>query len=234
MNMLSGLIDLIYPKVCEICDVKLGLDENILCKACLRKVILNTPPLCAKCARRLPFKKPLCFECKGRHSYLKQVWAWGIYDGTLKKCLHIFKHKKRKYIIEPFIGQIRSFAEQEGILKSIDMLVPVPLHPSNERDRTYNQAEIIAKILALRPGKPVVHALKKTKKTELQHFLSRRERKRNIENAFKAMDPGSLQGKSVLLVDDIFTTGATMNECARTLRQAGARYVYGFALARGN
>ncbi|MDD5439842.1 MAG: ComF family protein [Candidatus Omnitrophica bacterium] len=240
MNMLSALIDLVYPPHCEICDIRLNGSERIICNRCFGKILVNAPPFCLTCGRMVPFTRVLkgrdlsrCPECKGRHSYLERMWAWGVYDGGLKTCLHLFKHKKRPYILDVFKEGVIDFIGRECPLGIIDIITPVPLDPVKQRDRTFNQSELIAGLIAGHYRKPLVGLLKKSKKTGPQHFLSKDERKENIKNAFTVRYPLRVKGKTILLVDDIFTTGATMNECSRILKDAGCRAVYGFALARG-
>jgi len=131
----------------------------------------------------------------------------------------------RKRLID-FSGEI--FAS-----KSIDIIVPVPLYNSKLRERSFNQSEIIAKIFLSNYKLRLVNALEKIKWTEPQNRLNKYERQKNIKNTFAVRGGEDICGKKILLVDDVFTTGSTLNECARILMRAGAGLVYGFALARG-
>jgi len=233
MNICSHIIDLIFPDFCDICNSKLRGKERIICGSCLLKIRVNTPPFCAICARPLAYERKRCSECEGTSSLLKQVWAWGIYQDMLKECIHIFKYGREAYIPYLFKNRLIEFSCKNGVMRYPEIITPVPLYKSKLRYRTFNQSFIIAQILAQFHRKPLKNILNKTKKTVPQHGLSRLERIRNVQDTYRLSDKTSIDGKIVLLVDDIFTTGATLNECARVLLNAGAQDVYGFTLARG-
>ncbi len=117
-------------------------------------------------------------------------------------------------------------------LSGIDAILPVPLHPSRERERGFNQAYILAKLLSRRHGVPVLKGLLRRIRPTPPQAGKRRERIRNVRGAFRVHHPEQIRGRSILLVDDVYTTGATVNECARVLMKAGARGVWVYTLAR--
>jgi competence protein ComFC len=234
MDIIARILDLIYPGFCEVCASKLNKEERYICALCLAKIRVNAPPFCRKCSRQLAFKKKCCYECKGKKSYLKQVWSWAIYEGTFKECMHAIKYRKKSYILNIFGKFLKEFTDKNSFMDKIDMIVPVPLHESKLSERTFNQAHLIGKILAVQNKKPLKDVLFKAKNTEPQHSLTKYERAKNVKDAFAVCGTRAIAGKSILVVDDIFTTGATLNECARVLLNAGAKEVYGFSLSRGS
>lgn len=233
MNLLREMMDLIYPPFCEICAVRLAQTEYHICNRCLGKIKVNSPPFCRYCSRHLSYERASCRECLHEKSYLKQVWSWGIYHDVLKKCIHLFKYKKRPYLINLFRKELVEFSEGVFPIKNIDIIIPVPLYSAKLKERSFNQSEVIAKIFSKHYRLGLEDALKKIKWTKPQNQLTKYERRKNIKNTFAVKDKKRICGKKVLLVDDIFTTGSTLNECARTLLKAGAEIVYGFTLARG-
>lgn len=127
------------------------------------------------------------------------------------------------------------FANKNINAHEIDLIVPVPLHPKKLRERQFNQSEVLASYLAKRLDKKIVKdKVKRIKYTMPQTELKRDERIKNVDGAFLAKDGHDLKGKTILLIDDVFTTGATLHECAKALKNAGAKKVVAFALARGN
>lgn len=127
------------------------------------------------------------------------------------------------------------FANKNINAYEIDLIVPVPLHPKKLRERQFNQSEVLASYLAKRLDKKIVKdKVKRIKYTMPQTELKRDERIKNVDGAFLAKDGPDLEGKIILLIDDVFTTGATLHECAKALKNAGAKKVVAFALARGN
>lgn len=233
MHILDEILEIIYPSFCEICDFKLDKTEQYVCKSCLMKIEISRPPLCKRCSRQLAFEKDCCNECEGESSHLKQVWAWAIYENILKECIYLFKYKREKYIINLFEESIFAFLHRNSIMKHIDIVVPIPLHKSKLKQRTFNQAFLIGALIARHYHKPIKTALYKITKTEAQHNLTKYERILNVKRAFTVRNIALIKDNIILLVDDIFTTGVTINEGAKTLLNAGAKAVYGFTLARG-
>jgi competence protein ComFC len=193
------------------------------------------PPRCEVC--RQPSEQALCPKCFGQVKFMKPglgIYSAVAYEGVLKEALHRFKFKSRKALAEPlgiilvkYLAQLPSFAWDE-----IDYLVPVPLHPRRERKRGFNQAELLAQVLSRYWGKPVARALVRVRDTHPQFDLPRAQRFTNVAGAFKVSDARLVYQKGILLLDDIYTTGATMTECSRVLSDAGARLIKIVTLAR--
>lgn len=217
---LDLLIDFVYPKSCCVCG-KLG--ESI-CKDCLAS---------------LEYSEQICPEC-GEFSIL----GW-----THKKCLKktgmdglvaIYDYqdeKVRKIIDDIKFGFNRQLIKttlhscEFEIGSSFDLIVPIPLHFYRENWRGFNQAREIANLLAENIETPVIEALKRVKATKQQSMsLNKKEREKNIKDAFSVPDNVDLQGKKILLVDDVFTSGASMKEACTVLKLAGAEFVWGFAV----
>lgn len=233
MRPLRAVINLIYPPFCEICDGKLAEEERHICRKCFGKIKINMPPFCRRCSRHLGYDRIYCSECMGRHSYLKRIWSWGVYDDTLKKCIHLFKYRRKPYLINLFKKPLFKFCDENSVTENADIIIPVPLHLAKLDERTFNQAQILAKALSNHYKIQLSDVLKKIKITEPQNKLNKKQRKINVKDAFNVENAKNIYEKKILLVDDVFTTGSTINECAKVLLKAGAKVVYGFTLARG-
>jgi ComF family protein len=167
--------------------------------------------------------------------------ACGIYSGPLKKAVHSFKYRGRTELARPFSRTLFLFFQSAWAGRPVDLIVPAPLHPKRLRERGFNQSFLLVKDWPLFMGRgefenpaPAVSAfvLERRKKTSSQTGLDRKERRRNVKNAFFVADAPRIRGKRVLLVDDVYTTGATLDECARALLKEGAAGVDALTLAR--
>jgi len=151
----------------------------------------------------------------------------------LKQLIILFKYQGYESLKKPLARLLLKNHEVRDILGSVDLIIPVPLHPSREKERGFNQAELLAEEISRTIGKPVAkRVLIKTRKTLTQVSLEAEERKQNLTGAFEVKNPGQILGRKVLLVDDVFTTGSTCQECARILIQSGASEVQVITLAR--
>jgi ComF family protein len=205
-------------------------------------------PQCAACARVLdePLAGPVCATCWDNVRQLSPLYlvardeldggrAVGDYDGTLRDIIHALKYDGRRTIARHLAGLMR--AAGADVLREAERIVPVPLHPWKRARRGFNQAAELAQHL----GQPVAHALWRRRATSPQTGLTAAQRKRNVRRAFSATPFMSrralddvLADRVIVLVDDVFTTGATMNECARVLKAHGAREVYSLTVARAS
>jgi ComF family protein len=186
-----------------------------------------TPPLCDRCGDPLPswrvISLPLatCPRCRRRPPYVARAAAVGTYDGALRAIVHAIKYEGRRSLARPVAALMRQ-GGCGAVLDGADFVVPVPLHPSKRRSRGFNQALDLARHLGPRP----VRALKRTRATPSQTGLPAAQRHRNMRDAFApAWRAPNLTGTIVVLVDDVSTTGATIDSCARVLTQMGAREV---------
>ncbi len=173
----------------------------------------------------------LCPRCETRPPVLKQLRSWAAFSGPLRRALHRIKYRRDMALADTLTVSLATFY-RNALQWHLDMVIPVPLSARRRKERGYNQAALFALpfALALRlPYRP--RALERIRHTRSQVDLSWRERQQNVAGAFRAV-PKHVAGKDVLLMDDVATTGATLNACAAALHEAGARAVYALTVAR--
>ena len=167
-------------------------------------------------------------------AFLADAWALGLYKDSLRDLIRHLKYQKQRSNL-PYIASFLQAAEEEvqvkELLNEMDMAIAVPLYPAKEKQRGFNQAELIFGEFLTSQHIPMRRLLKRTRATRPMYELSEQERTENLKNAFAVTEAKALEGKNILLVDDILTTGATMAECARVLKAAGAKSVRGLVLA---
>ncbi len=220
-RFLQGVREALFPEnfTCELCGVEIF--EDRLCPDCARTVFHNDGVTCPVCGRRMD-ESELCADCKEHiPNYEKGVSAL-VYEGGAIALVGAYKRGKaylKRYfadLIEPLLANLPAY----------DEIAYIPITKAKKRERGYNQSLLLAKELSKRTGKPVLHVLEKAKDTPEQKTLSRQERLNNLENCFRVTDRAACKGKSILLVDDVLTTGATVEAAAKKLKQAGAKAVY--------
>jgi len=235
-GIVKGLIDLIFPPHCAFCGTSLAEDDTAeICSGCLRSIRFISPPICPKCGFPFPMEMGedhLCGQCLGRQCHFGSARALGLYEGPIREAIHHLKYGGKSFLAKPLVGLLdRGYPFID--YGSYDLLVPVPLHPKRLRERGFNQALILGKAIGQREGVPCRgFLLKKIRWSLPQINLSPKEREKNVKGSFAVADPGVVRGKRVLLIDDVMTTGSTVNECAGELLKAGAGEVDVFTLAR--
>jgi ComF family protein len=204
-----------------------------ICTGCWNSILPITPPLCDGCGDPLPGWRtvsiPLarCPRCRRAARVVDRSRAIGVYDGALRAIIHALKYGGRRSLARPLAELMR--ARGADLLAGATAAVPVPLHRSRRRERGFNQADDLARHLQL----PVVAALKRTRATSAQADLPAARRHGNVRGAFApTRHAAALAGTVVLLVDDVSTTGATLDACARALKTAGVREVRAITAAR--
>lgn len=216
ISVFKTFLDIVLPPVCYVCGKDCS-GKYGLCEACLGKIRHISPPY-----------------CETKSSFVEKGWSCCYYAGTIKECVHLFKYKGYIGLADIFRDIMVNFTEKNGIHKEIDLIAPVPIYPTKKRERSYNHAEILARFLSKSFAIPIESKnLKKIKWTQSQSELDKRTRLKNVKDSFVAVDRKAFSGKNVLLVDDVYTTGATINECAKVLLEAKAGRVYSLSLARG-
>lgn len=241
MTVLSGLLNLVYPAVCGICEAKLadGTDSGLsVCDKCLSGIKRNKPPFCRRCGRSLygaAESVEACWECYGRRFYYERSWSCLIYEGIAKETLHLLKYSKKlsfgAVFCELFVRFIR---ENPEIISGMDAVIAVPLHGAKLREREFNQAHLLAKAIVKEFDlKDLSRYLIRAYPTRPQSKLDKSERLKNVKDTFKAIEISFLRDKNILLADDLFTTGATLNECAKILKEAGVKKIHCLTFARG-
>ena len=221
----SGLIDLLFPPRCGGCQTA----GSLWCAACCAAVQPIEPPWCEKCGE--PFVTDrLCANCRAHPLVIEKIRSAALFDGVLRQAIHRFKYERLAGMADPFGGMLADYWRAEQL--TADWLIPVPLHPSRERDRGYNQSELLARQLARRVSVPVSsRGLRRTRATAVQMTLNAAQRRENVAGAFECVDT-RVRGARVMIIDDVGTTGATLDACAQAVLQAGAESVMGLTLAR--
>ncbi len=238
MQLLHRLLDLLLPVACAWCRAPLRASPApCFCEACWSDLPAMTGPVCPGCGR--PFGSPEalsaspeheCGSCRQDPPRFDQALAAGAFEGPLREAVHLFKYRPMRALGRPLAGWM---ADRVRLVHALDAVVPVPLHRSRLRQRGFNQAVLLGQVVADRFGLP--HSfdnLARVRPTRPQVELTGKERTENVRDAFAVSRPAELEGKRLLLLDDVFTTGATLNECSRVLKLAGARSVIAFTLAR--
>ncbi len=232
----EAALDLLYPPHCAVCEQPFFEERAFVCNECETKIERIEQSHVCRCGVPLPEVIDLCPECGTRDLALAQVRSFGWYEErenphhVLSKLIKIFKYGGERALVPLLAGYLDEAGRQ---LRSVaELLTFVPMRPKAERQRGFNQAELLAGELGRRWNLPVVCALEKTKDTEPQARLSHAERQTNLAGAFRLAN--SISCASILLVDDVCTTGATLRECAKVLQTAGAARVYALTVARAS
>jgi len=233
----SGILDLIYPPVCQLCNGPQPAGKNdSFCEACLKQLNLLMGEQCRRCAARFPRVNPSSIDCHICHDEdyaFSQALAWGHYDSALRNIVLRIKEQRSESLAHHIGLHFARQFQQELNAWPIDAILPVPLHWTRRLWRGYNQAEVLARAIAKHPHKPYrSHWLWRRLQTPLQASVTPTQRRKNLRQAMTARLPKRCQGQHVLLVDDVMTTGATADACARALLAAGAGSVKVAILAR--
>ena len=221
----------LLPQVCAHCREDLPTDwDDPLCGTCRKDLAPAQPPFCLRCADPVRDGGTLCRACSGRPFACRLVRAAFLYRGPAPALVHAFKYRGRRAAARAAGRWMACLLPRFPELSGHDTLAPVPLHPRRLRERGYNQAGLLAAEVARALGLPVLDLLQRAKATRPQWDLDRRSRARNLAGAFVAAPQA--RGKSVLLIDDVCTSGASLEECGRALLRAGAARVTAYVLAR--
>lgn len=214
--MLDGLQRLLFPPRCTFCRAFLQREER--------------EGVCAACLSRIRFEQRLPLHPGGA---LFDVCVSALrYEGDVREAIHRFKFRGRQSYAQVF-GRLLAYAVAHQLTEDFDLVTFVPSNRARTRKRGYNHAELLARDAAQRLRKPVAQTLRKTRATKAMFGLKPSQRRANVLGAFAVSAPQEkLSGRRILLVDDIYTTGATLSECARVLKAAGATHVFAATLAR--
>lgn len=232
------MLDLLYPPLCRWCQERLPRhDGRNVCDSCWNRMDFIQDPVCQICGHPLEAWQPenrRCARCPIGEIHFDRAVAVVRYSGVLRESIHWFKYRYKKALRES-LGQLMLQGMRERLVaEPYDAILPVPLHWWKQRWREFNQAALLAQPLAHHRQVPLLdQALVRTKYTRPQSNLGAHQaRRKNIAGAFSVVQPIAVQGLSILLVDDLYTSGSTVNECARVLKAAGARRVDVLTLAR--
>jgi ComF family protein len=224
----------VLAPACAACDDPLEHPtQGPVCERCWRSILPLTPPLCDRCGDPLPTWRevsvPLgrCPRCRRTNRFVDRARAIGAYDGALRAVIHALKYEGRRSLARPLGALMR--ARGADMLDGADCAIPVPLHASRRRERGFNQAADLARHIGL----PVCAALRRVRATPTQTSLPAARRHRNMRHAFAATRVAhALTGAVVVLIDDVSTTGATLEACASVLKDVGVREVRALTAAR--
>ncbi|MFH1996473.1 MAG: ComF family protein [Candidatus Omnitrophota bacterium] len=231
----KNLLNIIYPLHCLVCRTPLdAFNEDNLCRACLRNIKVNPLPHCPRCGRSVRRVRRVCSECEKSDFSFDTARSSCLYQDTLRECIHLLKYRKKLCLARPLSRYMAAFLRNNReFLAPVDAIVPVPLAPYKLRERSYNQSKALAAPLAKEFGIPLLDALVKIKPTVPQSDLHKNERKTNLAGVFRVRDPLAVRARTLLIIDDVMTTGSTADECSRALLNAGASGVRLLTLARG-
>jgi ComF family protein len=240
---LAWLVDWLYPPRCRACGGRIhGPDSEYFCPSCWRQIRIVSHPLCTVCGR--PFldgsgDDHCCGPCLSRPPHFAWARAWACYprnegdDHPLRHVVQKFKYGRKVSLGKP-LGRLMTAGCGEFLNGSdTDLILPVPLHPKRLRWRGFNQSVLLARQVSRAYGIPLEpFVISRGKNTLPQTELSEEERTKNVRGAFSVDSKEAVNRKNILLVDDVYTSGATVNECSRALMKAGANQVYVLTLTR--
>ena len=233
--LVEKLLQFFLPSQCHCCEKFLEEGRKGICPDCFSKIRWLAPPFCSVCGtpfRSKEVENHPCGACATKEKYFTMARALGYYEGPLQEAIHRWKYQGRMSLTSFFGEWMAEALQRYWRPSSLDLLIPVPLHRQRLRERGFNQALLLAQELSQRTG-ILCHkrVLQKKKPTLPQVNLSGSEREKGVRGAFQIMEKEKLKGKSILLVDDVYTTGATVNECAKVLMAGGAERVDVLTLA---
>jgi ComF family protein len=229
-----GLLNLFYPAYpeCPVCNSSFSPERISLCEDCLSKIKLIRDNYCPKCGK-LTSDSELCCDCKDRQRFFARARAVGVYQDGLKEYIKMLKYDGHRQLAKPMGSLLSISITRFYSLAQIDLVTYIPIHSRRKKERGFNQAYLLAKRAADELDLSIKLVLKRTTQTPRQSDLSRRRRLENLTDVFTVITPKLIIGKRILLVDDIYTTGTTVNQASKTLLTAGAQSVKVITLATG-
>jgi ComF family protein len=237
--LVAGLLDWFYPRHCYHCGVPLEESRaRILCRSCTEALVAAriTGAVCNVCGLPLaaqPVDGVLCITCRAEARHFDLARSFLSYAGPASSVIRAFKFDGQFFLGPRFLAAMLDRGWLPADIGPADLVVPVPLHPQRRRERGYDQALLLSRVVAARlGGRLLVHALVRTRYTSQQSLLPVGKRWDNVRGAFAVRDAAAVRDRRVLLVDDVMTTGVTASECAKVLKKAGAAHVQVLTLAR--
>jgi ComF family protein len=232
-----ALIDFFFPPRCPFCGEREEEDSPAgICPACFRQIRLVAHPRCPRCGVGFAAdlgEDHLCADCLRGEGHFTKARALAHYEGLMAAVLARFKYRGHSRLARPLGDLLAEYREPDFSFADYRLVIPVPLHPRRLRQRGFNQSLLLARRIGRRHSLPLdFTALRRIRPTLPQTELSAAERQKNIRGAFAVSNPRAVDGNAVLLVDDVFTTGATVEECAKALLKSGAGRVDVLTLAR--
>lgn len=218
MNLLETVLDFIFPPTCGFCN-KIG--EGYLCKNCKRNIIHSDIYL-----NQLDLYQD-------NHAFIDELFYLFSYTGIIREKILQYKFEDKAYLANSIYEFFMNNEKLYGFLKKYDIIIPIPISSLRKRERGYNQSELLSRKISAMVDIPMeTQVLKKEKHNQPQSSLTKQQRKENVKNVYKVQNELKISNKNVLLLDDVYTTGATMSECAKILKGAGCQSVGALTIAR--
>ena len=235
LDGIGAIASLLYPPVCTICAANVRASEY-LCDQCEAKTARVIAPFCQKCSE--PFEGAItgtftCANCAHRAIHFDTAVAAYRSRGIVRQIIHTFKYGHQIYLRHLVARWLYAALDDERLSnRRFDIIIPVPLHPTRQRERGFNQASLLAELLSAEISIQSKSALERIRYTPTQTALDRAERMENLHKAFRLRKNADVRRLRVLLIDDVLTTGSTLSECSRVLKRAGAISVHAATAAR--
>jgi len=235
-RIVSAALDLVYPRRCAGCGGEVDRPARHLCWACAATGGFIEAPYCERCGDPVDGVTGHAYTCgwcaRERPDFVRARSAVR-YRGPWRHAIHALKYEGQLCVAEDLADLLQAVWTTHFADRPLDAVTYVPLHARRERERTYNQARVLAQGLGRRLRRPLLTALRRLRDTGSQTELDAARRRENVRGAFAAVDADWLRGRHLLVIDDVMTTGATVGECARVLNGAGAASVCVATVARG-
>lgn len=214
---------------CLLCGVDIFDNATGFCEKCVAKVVFNNGHTCLRCGTKILPTQSFCANCNFDTVYFDKAYSPFCYEGDFVKLIYQIKFGGHAGIVDVLANYVAFVVNKYQI--EFDEVCYVPMTAQSQKERGYNQAQLLAQAYCSLIDKAPLDALVKKKQTQRQEMLGRAERKKNVDNAFAVADKSKIKNKAILLIDDVKTTGATLNNCAKALKRAGATSVVCVTLA---
>ena len=227
--LLKSLADFVYPPICYGCDTE--IEEGLVCEGCRLALFTHELAVCPRCGRPCTRTAETCGQCEEEFS-LSRVRALGLYVPPFNELVQAFKYSGKTTVGELLGRALAALVQQDEVLSAADAVCPIPLHPARLRERGFNQSLLLAAAISMSTRIPLAEFLVRAKNTPTQtRKTTRKDRLKNLTDAFRLKPDTGVGGKKVLLVDDVMTTGATLDQAAQPLLNGGAASVLGVVVA---
>ncbi len=236
MKVFEGMLNILYPNRCPICQKLLPIGtEPDICEECKDNLHVIGEPKCLKCGKPIDSKEiGYCLDCLRQKHVYEKGWCLWLYDACVKSSISRYKYHNQPCYAPLYAKELLVYYKDEILKHSINRIIPVPLHSKKLKQRGFNQAALIAEIISKEmdiPYDPTL--LRRIHDTKPQKALTHKDRYRNVISAFELVEDASIHNLNILIVDDIYTTGSTINSCAKVLLRGGANKIFFIALATG-
>lgn len=229
---MEKILNILYPRRCPVCHQILVEKGTLVCRTCEGKLHPITTDYCLKCGRPVKAEEEFCPECRNVHREFDRGRGVFLYNNRMRQSLLHYKYYGNREYGEYYAASICRYMEREICTWSPDLIIPVPMYPRKQRERGFNQAADLASKAGRQFGLPAPDGIvRKTKNTRSQKKLSAVERKQNLRAAFQVTE--RMDGLRILVMDDVYTTGSTMEAMAHVLKEAGADKVFFVTLCMG-